>query len=556
MKRRLDLIPVLLLLASCLSLAQEQNAKLTIKAALVDKDLNVKPVPKLALTLRAARGGAVVNAVTGFNGTAEVELPAGKYHVKNPQPVEFQGKKYSWEVDLQVKPGQNLLELSSDNALATEAPATPAGRKTDELSAQFKRLQNSVVTVWSEIGSGTGFLIEPRGLIITNQHVIAKSDIISVQFDSKRKVSAILLASDPQKDVAVLWANLSGLPEAITAPMLEKNEAAVVEGERVMTIGSPLSQRKILTTGIVSKVEARAIISDIRIDRGNSGGPLFNSLGKVVGITTFGQSGGGGGGVSGIVRIEEAMSVIEEAKKKKVAVLTNPAPDLLPVEPEGTFPLDALKRALQQSKFDTKPYRFEAGDYSVLVITPQLRYYYEEEDKIQAAKAKNKRNKTAASEEQESDASDDLKSWGEYAGEYKAVISVRAVPKLRETTGSKWRRGMLGVAGGPATIRFKTDFYKMKLRCGEKEVAPIHPGKIPLVFNERNWMVNLTDATFAGWYSYGPDAISPSCGQITLELYAANSPAPITVKTLDAKTVSRVWDDFEPYRAAQKKSDH
>jgi S1-C subfamily serine protease len=544
------------MLVSCLAMAQGQNAKLTIKAALVDKDLNVKPVPKLALTLRPVQGGAGITAITGFNGAAEVELPAGTYHVTNAQPVEFQGKKYTWNVDLQVKPGQNVLELSNDNALATEAP-TSAGRKTDELSAQFKQLQNSVVTVWGQIGTGTGFLIEPRGLIVTNQHVIVKSDIISVQFDTKRKVSAILLASDPQKDVAVLWADLSGIPEAITAPIIAKDEAAVIEGERVMTIGSPLTQRKILTTGIVSKVEARAIISDIRIDHGNSGGPLFNSLGKVVGITTFGQGGGGGGGgVSGIVRIEEAQSVIEEAKKKKLAVLTNPAPDFLPVEPEGTFPLDALKKAIQQEKFDTKPYRFEAGDYNVWVITPQLRYYSEEEDKIQAAKAKNKRNKAAASEEEESDASDDLKSWGEYAGGYKATISIRATPKLRETTGSKWRRGMLGVAGGPATIRFKTDFYKMKLLCGDKEVAPIHPGKVPLVFNERNWLVNLTDASFAGWYSYGPEAISPSCGQITLELYAANSPSPITTKILDLKTVSRVWEDFEPYRAVQKKSEH
>lgn len=446
------------------------------------------------------------------------------------------------------------MELSSDNARATE-DAPPGGRTTDELSAQFKHLENSVVTVWSEIGSGTGFLIEPRGLVVTNQHVIAKSDALSVQFDSRRKVRAVLLASDPEKDVAVLWANFSGIPEAITAPMIGKNEAAVIEGERVMTIGSPLSQRKILTTGIVSKVEARAIISDIRIDHGNSGGPLFNSLGKVVGITTFGQN-GGGAGVSGIVRIEEARGVIEEARKKSLARFVGPGPDLLPVEPEGTFPLEALKKALQQEKFDTRPYRFQAGDYNVLVITPPLRYYYEEEDKIQAAKARNKRTKAAPSEEEQSEAPDDLKSWGEYAGEYKAVLAVRAVPKLRETTGSKWRRGMLGVAGGPATIRFKTDFYKMTLRCGEKEVAPIHPGKIPLVFNERNWMVNLTDASFAGWYAYGPDSISPSCGQVTLELYATNSPAPITVKILDAKTVTRVWDDFEPYREAQKKSSH
>lgn len=97
---------VLISLACSLAPAQEQNAKLTIKAALVDKDLNVKPVPKLVLSLRSTQGGTVINAVTGFNGTAEVKLPAGQYHVTSAQPVEFQGKKYTWKIDFQVKAGQ------------------------------------------------------------------------------------------------------------------------------------------------------------------------------------------------------------------------------------------------------------------------------------------------------------------------------------------------------------------------------------------------------------------------------------------------------------------
>jgi S1-C subfamily serine protease len=75
-------------------------------------------------------------------------------------------------------------------------------------------------------------------------------------------------------------------------------------GERVLAVGSPLATEGILTTGIVSRVESDAIISDVNINPGNSGGPLLNFRGQVIGITTFGvQEPGRGPGISGIVRI-------------------------------------------------------------------------------------------------------------------------------------------------------------------------------------------------------------------------------------------------------------
>ena len=221
----------------------------------------------------------------------------------------------------------------------------PGGRIKDELTSNFNRLKTSVVTVWSEFGHGTGFIIDKEGLILTNQHVVGPSEYIAVQFDQKRKVRAVLLASSAEKDVAVLWANLESMPEATVATIAKTDaaEPAVTEGERVFTIGSPLNQKKIITTGIASKIEEKAIISDININHGNSGGALFNSIGEVVGITTFGDlSESGGPGVSGIVRIEQAYPIIEEARKKCPAA-EKPLAKLLAVDPTDTFPLDAIK---------------------------------------------------------------------------------------------------------------------------------------------------------------------------------------------------------------------
>jgi V8-like Glu-specific endopeptidase len=458
-------------------------------------------------------------------------------------------------VPVQVKAGENQLELSSDNAkiLASDKPS----RVTDELSTQYKRLQNAVVTVWSEFGHGTGFIVDQTGLILTNQHVLGPSEYISVQFDSATKIRAVKLLADPEKDVAVIWADVSAFPNAISAPLASASagDPTVLEGERVFTIGSPLTQQKIVTTGIVSKVEAKAIISDVRIDHGNSGGPLFNSLGQVVGITTFVDQGPKGGGIAGIVRIEEAAKLLEDARAK-IPMLSKPAPTLLPVEPSTLFPIDAIKETLLREKFDVKHYAFDVGDFQVAIITPPLRYRIERGAEMKAAKEKEKRTKKNEDAIQGTFRPlDELKNWQEYIGEYKAVVIIRAMPKIHETAGSAWRRSLIaglsqGGYGGAATIRYKTDFYKMRLMCGDKEVVPIQPGKVANVLAVHNYFVNATDATYEGLYVYPPDAIAPSCGRVTLELYSEKKPDKPTTEALEEKTVTKVWNDFEPYREA------
>ena len=118
------------------------------------------------------------------------------------------------------------------------------------MTAMFQKYQKSVVTVWSEIGSGTGFIVDSAGLVMTNQHVIGPSELISVQFDAKRKVAAKVLAFDAERDVAVLYADLSAFPGAVAAPIAtaQAGREIAVEGERVFTIGSPLGLKKIITS--------------------------------------------------------------------------------------------------------------------------------------------------------------------------------------------------------------------------------------------------------------------------------------------------------------------
>jgi len=548
-----------LLLASFSSLAfcQGEAVSVRIHAVFVDKDLNQKPVPRLSVNLTPLDepSAAPVSTRTSFDGLVDIRVAPGRYRLSTPDGIEFQESKYSWEMDIAVPPNGLTVELSNDNAKRTAVTSEKPAPLLDDLAVLFKKYQNSVVTVWSEFGHGSGFVIDASGLILTNQHVIGPSQYIAVQFDEKRKVEAKLVAFDAEKDIAVLWANLAAFPDAIVAPIVKTNSGdAVVEGERVFTIGSPLNQQKILTTGIVSKVEPHAILSDVKINHGNSGGPLFTAAGKVAGITTFADQDISGPGISGIVRIEEVGILLDRARTK-MRDMTPPQPTLLPVEPIERYPVGDLKRALRARKFTARPYMFREGDYDVVIGTPVLKYQLSEGGLVAAERSKERREGLDPDAPQATFRPlEDLKSWEEYIGAYKPLIIVQASPQLRETSKSIALRSLVPYTreNTPATLKFRSDFYRMKLLCGDKEITPIQPGKIASVLNVHNPFISVTDATYQGFYSYPYDAISPDCGSVTLQIFSEKSPDKPASKVLDTKAIERIAEDFEPLRKAHE----
>src|SRR5260370_1330982 len=283
--------------------AQPNLVKVRVRVILVDQELSQKPVPFFVVSLKCGAKAAEVNS--RLEGTAEAQLRRGRCRVRSRKPAELGGRRFSWNIQVSLSGAEQNIDLTNDNAKMEEtaAPASSAKPAANDLTEQFKRLKNTVVTVRSESGHGTGFFVDGKGLILTNQHVVGNSEYLAVQFDRTHKIVAKLIAADPQKDVALLSVNIAALPNASPAPLYRAGAGRipVQEGERVFTIGSPLSLDKIITTGIVSKVEPHTIMSDININPGNSGGPLFNGAGQVIGLTTFGTRGEGGPGVSGIV---------------------------------------------------------------------------------------------------------------------------------------------------------------------------------------------------------------------------------------------------------------
>ncbi|PYD85428.1 MULTISPECIES: Do family serine endopeptidase [Massilia] len=138
-------------------------------------------------------------------------------------------------------------------------------------------------------GAGSGFIVSPDGVILTNAHVVQGADEVTVKLQDRREFRAKVLGSDPRTDVAVLKIDAKGLP---VAP-IGKSQSLLV-GEWVLAIGSPFGLESTVTAGVVSATgrsiqgdsNVPFIQTDVAVNPGNSGGPLFNTRGEVVGINS------------------------------------------------------------------------------------------------------------------------------------------------------------------------------------------------------------------------------------------------------------------------------
>ena len=236
--------------------------------------------------------------------------------------------------------------------------------------------------------------------------------------------------------------------------------------------------------------------------------------------------------------------------------MTPPEARLLPVEPGGTYPLNALKTSLEAKKFDQGPYLFRQGDYDVAVVTPILKYHLSEGSRIAAQQQKERRTtRTTRAIQGTFRPLDDMKDWAEYAGEYKPVIQIEASPRLGVDFRPKFDLKRLNPDNANAKrLKFKADFYRMKLFCGTKEIEPIQPGKAASEIDYHTKSYEIADATFSGIYTYPYDAISPECSSVTLQLFSEKEPDKPVTKVLDARTVARVAADFRPFREAPSES--
>ncbi len=176
------------------------------------------------------------------------------------------------------------------------------------------------------VSTGSGFVINDDGSILTNAHVIDGAVKVSVQFQDKKTVTAKVVGKDVSSDLALLKVDSDGVG---LTPLELGSSKDVQVGDPVIAIGNPFGLDRTLTTGVVSALQRRisapnnftisnVIQTDAAINPGNSGGPLIDATGKVIGVNSQIETGGRGGGNVGIgfaVPIDTAKEILPQLRE-------------------------------------------------------------------------------------------------------------------------------------------------------------------------------------------------------------------------------------------------
>ena len=237
----------------------------------------------------------------------------------------------------------------------TEASAAPAFDSEEQQNiAVYKKALASVVNITStqvafdffygsvpQQGMGSGLILDKQGLILTNNHVIDNAQRVEVTLSDKHKYKATVLTVDKNHDLALLKIDA---PNLVPATLSDSRNLAV--GQRVYAIGNPFGLSGTMTRGIISAIRSirgpqgnpieDAIQTDASVNPGNSGGPLLNSRGEVIGITTMIASNGAdqSSGIGFAIPINTAKAVLDDFAK--YGYVRRPSLDIvtLPIGPD------------------------------------------------------------------------------------------------------------------------------------------------------------------------------------------------------------------------------
>jgi serine protease DegQ len=247
--------------------------------------------------------GSIVDSVTLKEGTYESNsLNPGSYHdaVKRSMPA--------------------VVNIFTSKVSAK--PKTRKGNKQNPADPLFKFFFGDQAPDEEPISSlGSGVLVSPEGIILTNHHVINDADEIDIALADGRKVKAKVVGSDPETDIAVLKIEAKQLPTPITLGKIE----SVRVGDVVLAIGNPFGVGQTVTSGIVSAMGRdhvgintfeNFIQTDAAINPGNSGGALIDTRGNLIGINTAIFSNNGGSmGIGFAIPVNLAKQVMESILK-------------------------------------------------------------------------------------------------------------------------------------------------------------------------------------------------------------------------------------------------
>jgi serine protease Do len=261
----------------------------------------VRPRSALAVATLAAAASAAVSACSPAGGQpaegGQQGAPPPAVRVDSSAPRADSGVV---SVARSVTPAVVYIEVESAPRTAArgQGQGVPPGFPRELLPPGFQ-LPDGPQQRGPARGSGSGFIVSPNGYILTNNHVVADADRVTVTLYDRRIFTARVIGRDPSTDVALIKIDGTGLPTAVLG-----DDRQVQVGQPVVAIGNPLGLRSTVTSGIVSAKERSSlgellnnryavsdfIQTDAAINPGNSGGPLVDLAGRVIGINSAIQS--------------------------------------------------------------------------------------------------------------------------------------------------------------------------------------------------------------------------------------------------------------------------
>ena len=513
------LVATLLAIGSAAPSAQALST-LHITITLTDASGKVTPVARHALLIsEEPPTTAPRRRFTSLTGTVDISLPPGRYAVESDQPVAFEGKNYEWSQRVDVVAGSDAtLELTAANASigTSTSGATSATRSETDPSFLASHWQESVVALWTPTQHASGFVVDARGLIVTNQHVVGTASSAEVQLTRDVKVRATVLAVDPTRDVAILWANPSVFTSLRPLPLgCGQTRPTVTNGQKLYAIGAEMTGRKGLTPGDVTGVGPRLLLSDLALAYASAGGPVFTA-GGLIGFTTVDSRDPDGRSDTRVVRIDQACEVMASTAKKMAEEMP-PDATHLPVDPPRVA-ISALSEAVKTRAGSLSPYSMSTINFDVTFITPV--HIYGAKDQVQRPVM-------------------DFGNWSEYLADYPRALLVRVTPKMAEGVWAKVARGAAMTQGMalPPMKRVKAGFLRMRAFCGDTEVTPIHP----FVVEHR---ISETEVIDEGLYMFDPAALGPQCSAVKLTIYSESQPDKGDTRVVDQKVLEQVTRDF------------
>ena len=525
--------------------APQQGGVLRITLALTGPDGTISPMHSLLVSEEPpSREPRLIRI--GPDGTATLRLAPGKYVVESDKPMQLGGAAYAWRQEVRVAAGRDtLLELTERNAEVTPIDASRGGAANvapADPSASLARWYDSVFAVWTPTHRLSGFLADPRGLIVTNGRAVGAATSVEVQVTATIKLAARVLLADATRDVAVIWIDPKAASSTVSLPLEcdGVGTSRLSEGERVFALGSPVDRNKSTASGTVREIAGRVVETDFILRASGAGGPVFGAGGRVIGISSFGedQDDGRASADTRLTRVEEVCAVLSSAAAA-ISTTTAPDPSPLPMEPQRPYPPDALRDFAAKGARDLAAYRMSSSSYDVTFITPPWLYAAKNR---QTQESEAGRTGRAVPDPRTIDPLDDFSNWSAYVERLPAVLMVRVTPRLVEGFWTKVARGAARTQGMalPPIKRFKPGFARLQAFCGDTEVVPIHPFKLAQRISE-------TEAVYEGLYVFAPEALGPSCGSIRLVLYSETDGKKDT-RVIDPAMVQRIWDDFAPHR--------